>query len=140
MLDEDQSVEASRKYLIFASDGNTYMYGAQPTVTAYYWMSDGSPYFSFDNYAWSFKYGSDDAAADWNAWMSNVQTAIENSNAIEIPYEGEARDILNGYRASKEEIPENLATAADGLQQNVYATNVDRALYYTYQVYNEAKK
>lgn len=139
MLDEDQSVEASRKYLIFASDGNTYMYGAQPTVTAYYWMSDGSPYFSFDNYAWSFKYGSDDAPADWNAWMSNVQTAIENSNAIEIPYEGEARDILNGYRASKEEIPENLATAADGLQQNAYATNVDRALYYTYQVYNEAQ-
>lgn len=139
MLDEDQSVEASRKYLIFASDGNTYMYGAQPTVTAYYWMSDGSPYFSFDNYAWSFKYGSDDAPADWDAWMSNVQTAIENSNAIEIPYEGEERDILNGYRASKKEIPENLATAADGLQQNAYATNVDRALYYTYQVYNEAK-
>ena len=32
MLDEDTSVDASRKYLIFVSDGITYMYNAEPTV------------------------------------------------------------------------------------------------------------
>ena len=35
MLDGDDSVSADRKYLIFVSDGITYMYNAEPTATAW---------------------------------------------------------------------------------------------------------
>ena len=40
MLDEDKEVAANRKYLIFVSDGITYMYNAKPTATAWSFMAD----------------------------------------------------------------------------------------------------
>ena len=41
LLDEDKEVAANRKYLIFVSDGITYMYNAKPTVTAWSFNADG---------------------------------------------------------------------------------------------------
>ena len=152
MLDADTSVDASRKYLIFVSDGNSYMYGAEPTVTAYYWMNDGSPYFSFDNYAWNFKYKNNNAAPDsWATWLNQIGTIIDaetdGNRAIEIEYNGEAAKTLIKYRTpgtaefnDRTNVPAALATAADNLAVNTYATNVDRSLYYSYQVYAEAQK
>ena len=149
MLDNDTSVDASRKYLIFVSDGKSYMYGAEPTVTAYYWMNDGSPYFSFDNYAWEFKYQNNNAAPDsWTAWLSEIGAIIDaetdENKAIEIEYNGEAAQNLLKYRTKgtdefekRNNIPAELATAADAL--TAYATNVDRALYYSDQVYAAAQ-
>ena len=40
LLDEDTEVAANRKYLIFVSDGITYMYNAEPTVTAWSFFAD----------------------------------------------------------------------------------------------------
>ena len=40
MLDEDKEVAANRKYLIFVSDGITYMYNAEPTATAWSFKAD----------------------------------------------------------------------------------------------------
>lgn len=152
MLDADTSVDASRKYLIFVSDGNSYMYGAEPTVTAYYWMNDGSPYFSFDNYAWNFKYKNNNAAPDsWATWLNQIGTIIDaetdGNRAIEIEYNGEAAQTLINYRTpgtaefnDRTNVPAALATAADNLAVDTYATNVDRSLYYSYQVYAEAQK
>lgn len=35
LLDNDKEVEAQRKYMVFVSDGITYMYNQEPTVTAW---------------------------------------------------------------------------------------------------------
>lgn len=40
MLDADADVDANRKYLIFVSDGITYMYNEEPTVTAWSFFAD----------------------------------------------------------------------------------------------------
>ena len=57
MLDEDKEVAANRKYLIFVSDGITYMYNAEPTATAWSFKADSWKHWAGpDN--WSSKYGS----------------------------------------------------------------------------------
>ena len=40
LLDDDTEVAANRKYLIFVSDGITYMYNAEPTATAWSFKAD----------------------------------------------------------------------------------------------------
>ena len=42
LLDNDKEVEAQRKYMVFVSDGITYMYNQEPTVTAWSFENDGS--------------------------------------------------------------------------------------------------
>ncbi len=125
MLDADTNVDANRKYMIFISDGNTYMYGEDPTVATYYWMNDGSPYYSKDNYAWKFKYGNGNAAPeDWNQWIGEIGNIIAS---------GEPANTEIGYGQTP-----STGIPADELDIGQYTTNVDRALYYSYQVYHEA--
>ena len=63
MLDGDSSVEANRKYLVFVSDGITYMYNEEPTVTAWSFFADAwNTWAGPDN--WNSKYGSNVAPED----------------------------------------------------------------------------
>lgn len=71
MLDQDQEVEAKRKYMIFVSDGITYMYNQEPTVTAWSFENDGSilSWAGPDNF--SSKYGQ--TLPDWNTYLKDVK-------------------------------------------------------------------
>ena len=96
MLDADETVAANRKYLVFVSDGITYMYGEEPTITSEgYWGNDGSPYYSVDPYSWSFKYGTNNPPADWNAWIQQVGELIKNDTG-EFDYPYDQKDSLTG--------------------------------------------
>ena len=126
MLDDDKSVENNRKYLIFVSDGITYMYDKEAKIVPYYWMNDNSPYFSKDPYSWQFKYSNNNAPDDWSVWIKGVEAAMsaEAGNApAPVPYDS-TLNVEIGKLVSAE------------MQ---YTTSVDRALYYSYQTYQAAK-
>ena len=123
MLDADTDVAANRKYLIFVSDGITYMYNAEPTVTAWsFWGDEWQNWAGPDN--WKSKYSTNDAPDDWAAWMADIGAKVTaQGTTYEYPYEGTV----------KEATPqENWQTA--------YANSVDKALYLTNQVYQDAQK
>lgn len=126
MLDDDKSVENNRKYLIFVSDGITYMYDKEAKIVPYYWMNDNSPYFSKDPYSWQFKYLNNNAPDDWSVWIKGVEAAMsaEAGNAPDpVPYDS-TLNVEIGTLVSAE---------------MKYTTSVDRALYYSYQTYQAAK-
>ena len=126
MLDDDKSVENNRKYLIFVSDGITYMYDKEAKIVPYYWMNDNSPYFSKDPYSWQFKYLNNNAPDDWSVWIKVVEAAMsaEAGNAPDpVPYDS-TLNVEIGTLVSAE---------------MKYTTSVDRALYYSYQTYQAAK-
>ena len=122
MLDEDKEVAANRKYLIFVSDGITYMYNAEPTATAWSFKADFWKHWAGpDN--WSSKNGNDNPPADWTAWMDEIGKKVEaQGTEYEYPYGGEAKKW----------------TPEDETYTN-YANSIDKALYLTYQVYQEAQ-
>lgn len=76
MLDEDKEVAANRKYLIFVSDGISYMYDTDGKILPYYWISDNAPFYSCDPYSWSFKYGNDEPPKDWSKWVAQTGSTI----------------------------------------------------------------
>ena len=130
LLDNDTDVAADHKYLIFVSDGITYMYNAEPTAIALQGgdqtKTDGSDAFAGpDN--WSTKYGSNDAPNNWKTWLEGISTLIQTDEDIyELPY----------------------AQTASGLQKTKWlpytekmnhATAVDKALYLTNETYQSAK-
>lgn len=128
MLDADETVAANRKYLVFVSDGITYMYGEEPTITSEgYWENDGSPYYSVDPYSWSFKYGTNNPPADWNAWIQQVGELIKNDTG-EFDYPYDQKDSLTGGKNWGESDP------------STYLMSVDKALYKTYEVYRAAQE
>ena len=123
MLDADDDVDANRKYLVFVSDGITYMYNEQPTVTAWSFFADEwKTWASPDN--WHSKYNNNDApAANWDAWMSDIGQKVEaQGTTYEYPYGGTVVQ----------------STPQDDWQTK-YAMSIDKALYLTNQVYNEIK-
>ena len=120
MLDQDQEVEAKRKYMIFVSDGITYMYNQEPTVTAWSFENDGSilSWAGPDNF--SSKYGQ--TLPDWNTYLNDVKTKLESQgNTYDYPY---------GTTPTK-------TTPVD--QSKEYLNSVDKALYYTYSTYESMK-
>ncbi len=122
MLDGDTEVSANRKYLIFVSDGITYMYNAEPTVTAWSFMADEWKHWAGpDN--WNSKYGNNNPPADWSAWMTEIGTQVK--------VQGTEYEYSYGGTATKW-TPEN-----DTFKN--YANSIDKALYLTYQVYQEAQ-
>ena len=126
LLDEDTEVAANRKYLIFVSDGITYMYNAEPTVTAWSFKADFWKHWAAPN-NWSSKNGNDDPPDNWSAWMTKIGAQVEaQGTEYEYPYEP------SGETATKW-TPEKDDTYKD------YANSIDKALYLTYQVYQEAK-
>ncbi len=122
LLDEDTEVAANRKYLIFVSDGITYMYNAEPTVTAWSFFADAWKHWAGpDN--WKSKYGSNNPPASWSARMTEIGKQVEaQGTKYEYPYAGTATE----------------CTPEDDSSKN-YANSIDKALYLTYQVYQEAQ-
>lgn len=125
MLDGDTSVDAARKYLIFVSDGITYMYNKDATVTAWTFFADG-----WKNWAgpdnWRSKYNNSVREPiyipeDWNAWLSTVESqVVAQGTTYEYTYGGTV----------------NTATPQEDWK-TAYANSVDKALYLTWKTYNE---
>ena len=122
LLDEDTEVAANRKYLIFVSDGITYMYNAEPTATAWSFFADAWKHWAGpDN--WNSKYGSNNPPDDWSARMTEIGKQVaDQGTKYEYPYGGTATE----------------CTPEDDSSKN-YANSIDKALYLTYQVYQEAQ-
>ena len=123
MLDADSSVDAGRKYLVFVSDGISYMYNAQPTATAWSFKADG-----WKNWAgpenWKSKYGSNEPPADWATWLADIKAKVEaQGTTYEYTYGGTAT----------QSTPQDEDT-----WNSAYATSVDKALYMSYQTYTSA--
>ena len=123
MLDEDNEVAANRKYLIFVSDGITYMYNAEPTATAWSFKADSWKHWAGpDN--WSSKYGSNTPPDSWSERMTEIGAQVEaQGTEYEYLYDGTAEKW----------------TPEDETYTN-YANSIDKALYLTYQVYQEAQE
>ena len=121
MLDDDTATAANRKYMIFVSDGITYMYNPEPTATAWSFMADVEKNFAGpDN--WNSKYGDNQPPTDWQAWRAQIGKQIEaQGTAYEYPYGG---------------TPAKSTPVAD---YQTYANSIDKALYLTHQVYESAK-
>ena len=69
LLDQDQEVAAKRKYMVFVSDGITYMYNQKATVTAWSFENDGSVFLNWagpDNF--NLKYS--DSIPDWDNYLT----------------------------------------------------------------------
>ena len=126
MLDEDTSVDANRKYLIFVSDGISYMYGAEPLIVPYYWINDGRPYFSTDPYSWQLKYGNNNPPENWDTLLTEIGSILETESITAVSYD--RKDSLTMAQGTA--VPENMN----------YTTSVDRSLYYTYGVYSAAQE
>ena len=123
LLDDDTEVAANRKYLIFVSDGITYMYNAEPTATAWSFKADSwNHWVGPDN--WNSKYGSDNPPADWSARMTEIGTQVEAQGTK--------------YEYSYGETATNWTPENDDTYKN-YANSIDKALYLTYQVYQAAQ-
>ena len=124
LLDNDTSVSPERKYLIFVSDGITYMYNSEPTVIAWSFNSDGTKHWAGpDNY--SSKYGINNPPENWENWLNAVGGQI---NALDPMYE---------YAYGTKETDMTNATNVDDYKTT--ANSVDKALYLTNKVYQEAK-
>ena len=124
MLDEDKEVAANRKYLIFVSDGITYMYNAEPTATAWSFKADSWKHWAGpDN--WSSKYGSNTPPDSWSERMTEIGAQVKD--------QGTKYEYSYGETATE-------WTPEDDTTYKNYANSIDKALYLTYQVYQEAQK
>lgn len=125
MLDADTSVDAGRKYLIFVSDGITYMYNAEPTVIGLQNGDKTNIFAGPDN--WNTKYGNSSAPASWENWLGTIETMLESDadKNYDQPY---------GTDFNTKEVPH---ISFD--DRTNHAMSIDKALYLTNQVYQEAK-
>lgn len=123
MLDRDAQLPAERKYLIFVSDGITYMYNEEPTATAWGFAVDGSEVSWAGPDNWNVKYGDNNAPADWAQWLETVGAqADKQGDAYDYPYGGTPVQItpVKDYRT--------------------YNHSIDVALFKTYQAYRSAQQ
>lgn len=128
MLDGDTSVDAARKYLIFVSDGITYMYDEDAKIVPYYWLNDNSPYYSSDPYSWQFQYGSNNPPSDWAALIGQIGETLEKETIIPILYDDKAQ------------LTQETAVSVEDKDADEYTSSVGRALYYTHQTYAAARE
>ena len=124
MLESDTSVSDDRKYLIFVSDGITYMYNEKPTAIGLENADKTNIFAGPDN--WATKYGSNAAPGSWEAYLGKVQALIAR--------DGEWFDYPYGTPFSKD--GENHYVAYD--DRTNYAMAIDKALYRTYEAYSQA--
>lgn len=126
LLDDDKTVAASRKYLIFVSDGISYLFNESPTAVAWTFTQpgDGGTEQHFagpDN--WKVQYGSDDPPANWAETLQSIRDKVEK--------QGTEYDYAYDSGASE------YTPAAD---QTKYANSVEKALCLTDAVYQAAKE
>lgn len=121
MLDDDKTVDPARKYLVFVSDGITYMFNEEPTAVSWSFDADGTKsWCGPDN--WGSKYGNNQPPADWDDWMKTIKAQIaKDGTAYDYPYGG----------------PEGSTTPVSEAAQ--HAMSVDKALYLTAQEYHKAQ-
>lgn len=126
MLDADTSVDASRKHLIFVSDGITYIFGENPTaVNTAYW-NDGTKYTSNDPEVWKKKHGNDNAITDWQSYLTGIENLLKT--------QGTTYDYPYGTELDKRGVSQT-----DPDQPAEYANGIDKALYLTWQVWQECQ-
>ena len=120
MLDADTSVDENRKYMVFVSDGITYMYNAEPTAINLQ-NGDKTNFFAGpDN--WQTKYGVNTAPESWDDWLAEISELIqEDGSKYEAPYGGKYESFISFD------------------DRENHAMSVDKALYLTNQVYKEAQ-
>ena len=126
LLDDDKTVAASRKYLIFVSDGISYLFNESPTAVAWTFTQpgDGGTEQHFagpDN--WKVQYGSDDPPANWAETLQSIRDKVEK--------QGTEYDYAYDSGASE------YTPAGD---QTKYANSVEKALCLTDAVYQAAKE
>lgn len=124
MLESDTSVSDDRKYLIFVSDGITYMYNEEPTAIGLENADKTNIFAGPDN--WATKYGNNAAPASWETYLGEVQALIAR--------DGERFDYPYGTTFSKD--GENHYVAYD--ERTNHAMAIDKALYRTYEAYSQA--
>lgn len=125
MLEDDTAVEDSHKYLVFVSDGITYMYNTDEYGVTGIGLENAdhnTALCSPDN--WSTKYGSDSSVpADWGEWLTTIGEQIDQDGTqYEAAYQGDYKGTGN-YIAYED--------------RDDHVMAVDKALYETYQVYQE---
>ncbi len=116
MLDDDTAVSADRKYLVFVSDGITYMFNEEPTAVAWNFNLDGTVQHFVGPDNWSLQYGNNDAPADWSYTLANIGTKLEA--------QGDSHDYPYGTEP-------DTAKLTDVSKQAEYANSVEKALYLT---------
>ena len=126
LLDDDKTVAASRKYLIFVSDGISYLFNESPTAVAWTFTQPGDGgteqhFAGRDN--WKVQYGSDDPPANWAETLQSIRDKVEK--------QGTEYDYAYDSGASE------YTPAAD---QTKYANSVEKALCLTDAVYQAAKE
>lgn len=136
MLDVDTEVAANRKYMVFVSDGITYMYNEEPTATAWSfnqpdaigdWHGKGSwgTFAGPDN--WYSKYHTHEApSTGWSAWLTDISEKVSvQGDKYEYKYD-------DGAATAAEKTAEDITN-----WDTAYAMSIDKALYLTNQVYQE---
>lgn len=144
MLDEDTSVDASRKHLIFLSDGISYIFNEDPTtIGVNYIHPDTHKLFAhgqLNNDNWGFKYGvSTYTPEDWDAWLKEIgQLVTSQGKQYDHPYvpkePDEFKNTTNPYWEPL--LPINDLNAANN--KNYVICN-EKALYLTWQVWQDCK-
>lgn len=124
MLESDTSVSDDRKYLIFVSDGITYMYNEEPTAIGLENADKTNIFAGPDN--WATKYGRNAAPASWEAYLGDVETQIQlDGDRYDAPY---GTSFTHGG--------ENAYISYDDRAN--HAMSIDKALYLTYKTYSNA--
>lgn len=121
MLDADTEVAANRKYMVFVSDGITYMYNEAPTAIGLQNGDKTNVFAGPDN--WNTKYGNNDGPDNWDTWLTEIKELIEKDSVYDYPYgtDFNAQDIsFISYD-----------------ERSNHAMSIDKALYLTNQVYQE---
>lgn len=109
----------SRKYLIFVSDGKTYIFGEEPTAIPLQNADRTNAFAGPDN--WATKYGNDTPPASWDAYFAEIAAQI-------------AADDTQYY------VPYGTNTPYISYEERLeHANSVDVALYRTNEVYQAAK-
>ncbi len=125
MLEKDTVVDNSRKYLVFVSDGITYMYNKLPTAIGLQNGDKTNIFAGPDN--WGTKYGNDFIPSNWGQWLDDVeQLVISDGDVYDYPYGTAFNDSSNEYVSYDD--------------RTEHAMSVDKALYLTDQAYQAAAK
>lgn len=126
MLDEDTTVPANRKYMIFVSDGITYMFNNEKdkaTSVAWQYTLDRTTKVWADPYCWGFQYGSDKFVPEnWANTLSSIKAKVDQDGGqYDYPYAGSPSKLTDSTKPSE------------------YANSVEKALYLTAKEYQAAK-
>lgn len=121
MLDADASVAASRKYMVFVSDGITYMFDSTANAINSIQATNGENGVMAGNDCWGIRHylegGDSYIPADWNAYLGDVQANLSVVQPYIQPYDN--MDKTNYIPKGNTTLP----------------TTVDVALYKTYEEY-----